>query len=190
MHLRSLLLSRPSSNSPFDNRTHPMANISQALDLEGIIHCEMHGLAEQIRVKNEINARLVQHLATTILPPPTAPIPKRADRSYCSHQAGDQDSQSCHSIGRDIQLEAVNTNRRSKADKYFTAEELAEAKRRRRGRDHHKRKELDTQQSDYKAEVKSKRVGQDERERINEHRPRTLPSWLDLVLPPLKTLIA
>ena len=63
MHLRSRLLSRPSINSSLDNRAHPMANTSQAPDLEGI-HREMYGIVEQIRIMNEINARLVQHLAT------------------------------------------------------------------------------------------------------------------------------
>ncbi|GFY92746.1 hypothetical protein Acr_08g0011420 [Actinidia rufa] len=42
----------------------------------------------------------------------------------------------------------------SKADKYIVAEELAEAKQKRRGRDNHKRKELDTRQDDYKNEIK------------------------------------
>ena len=44
----------------------------------------------------------------------------------------------------------------SKADKYIAAEELAEAKRIRRGKDDHKRKELDTQQTDYRGELNSK----------------------------------
>ncbi|GFZ18332.1 hypothetical protein Acr_27g0000710 [Actinidia rufa] len=38
----------------------------------------------------------------------------------------------------------------SKADKYIAAEELAEAKRRRRGKDDHKRKEPDTRRNDYR----------------------------------------
>ncbi|GFZ14714.1 hypothetical protein Acr_24g0009040 [Actinidia rufa] len=47
-----------------------MVNASQASDLESIHH-EMYGIAEQIKIMNEINALLVQHLATTIhlLPP-------------------------------------------------------------------------------------------------------------------------
>ena len=40
-------------------------------------------------------------------------------------------------------LETLSTLKR-KADKYIAAEELAEAKQRRRGRDDHKRKEPDT----------------------------------------------
>ena len=55
-----------------------MANNSQALDLEGI-HREMHGIAEQIRIMNEINARLVQHLATNNPPHPTAPVQEDVD---------------------------------------------------------------------------------------------------------------
>ncbi|GFS31377.1 autoinhibited Ca(2+)-ATPase, isoform 4 [Actinidia rufa] len=57
MHLRSRLLPRQSTNNPLDNRTLPMESTGQALNLEGI-HREMHGIAEQIRIMNEINARL------------------------------------------------------------------------------------------------------------------------------------
>ncbi|GFZ21098.1 hypothetical protein Acr_29g0002600 [Actinidia rufa] len=45
----------------------------------------------------------------------------------------------------------------SKADKYIVAKELVKAKRIRRGRDDHKRKEPDIMQSDYRADVKSNR---------------------------------
>ena len=83
MHQYSCLLSRLITNNPIDNRAHLMANTSQALDLEGI-HREMHGIAEQIRVMNEINVRLVQHLATNN-PLPLAPILKEVDESHCSH---------------------------------------------------------------------------------------------------------
>ncbi|GFY97637.1 hypothetical protein Acr_12g0001780 [Actinidia rufa] len=51
MHLRSLILPRQNSN--------------QAPDLEGI-HREMHGIAEKIRVMNELDARLVQHLTVLL----------------------------------------------------------------------------------------------------------------------------
>ena len=40
-----------------------MANTSQASDLEGLYR-EMHGIAEQIRIMNENNALLIQHLTT------------------------------------------------------------------------------------------------------------------------------
>ncbi|GFZ00563.1 hypothetical protein Acr_14g0001980 [Actinidia rufa] len=43
-----------------------------------------------------------------------------------------------------------------KADKYIAAEELAEAKRRRRGKDDHKRKEPDTRRADYREEARNK----------------------------------
>ena len=69
MHLRIRLLSKPSTGNPFDNRDHSMANISQALNLEGL-HREMHGITEQIRIMNANNARLIQHLTTNNLPPP------------------------------------------------------------------------------------------------------------------------
>ncbi|GFY94104.1 hypothetical protein Acr_09g0005500 [Actinidia rufa] len=93
MHLHSGLLSRLSTSNPLDNKARLMANTSQAQDLKGI-HCEMHGIAEQIKIMNEINFSLVKHLATNNPPPPIAPIPKDADRS---RRSGDQDSHSRHS---------------------------------------------------------------------------------------------
>ncbi|GFS29137.1 hypothetical protein Acr_00g0005500 [Actinidia rufa] len=62
MHLRSRNLPRPSASNPLDNRAPPMANASQVPDLEGLHH-EIHGMAEQMRVMNENNARLIQLLA-------------------------------------------------------------------------------------------------------------------------------
>ncbi|GFZ09317.1 hypothetical protein Acr_20g0011250 [Actinidia rufa] len=62
MHLRIRNLPRPSASSPLDNRAPPMANASQAPDLEGLHH-EIHGMPEQMRVMNENNARLIQLLA-------------------------------------------------------------------------------------------------------------------------------
>ena len=50
----------------------------------------------------------------------------------------------------------------SKTDKYIAAEELAEAKRRRRGRDD-KRKELDTMRMEYRDEARNKRLDRDSR---------------------------
>ena len=50
-----------------------MANTSQAPDLEGI-HCEMQGIAKQIRIMNEISIRLVPHLAINNPPPLTVPV--------------------------------------------------------------------------------------------------------------------
>ena len=78
MHLDSHLLPRQSTSIPLDNKARSMANTSQALDLEGI-HREMHEIAEQIRIMNEINAHLVQHLTTNNLPPTTTPVPKEVD---------------------------------------------------------------------------------------------------------------
>ena len=38
----------------------------------------MYGITEQIRVMNEINACLVQHLTTNNLPPAAAPVQEKA----------------------------------------------------------------------------------------------------------------
>ena len=67
-----------------------MAMSSQALDLEGI-HREMHGIAEQIRIMNKINARLVQHLATNNPPLAVAPV-QEAEQFRRSNWLGDHNS--------------------------------------------------------------------------------------------------
>ncbi|GFZ15875.1 hypothetical protein Acr_25g0002840 [Actinidia rufa] len=51
MHLRNRYSPKPSASSPLDNRARPMANTSQAPDLEGL-HREIHGMAEQMRETN------------------------------------------------------------------------------------------------------------------------------------------
>ncbi|GFS34936.1 hypothetical protein Acr_00g0036830 [Actinidia rufa] len=99
MHLRSCLLSRPSVGNPLDNKAHFMENTRQTLDLEGL-HYEMHGIAEQIRIMNESNARLIQHLATNNPSLPVAPILEEANRSRHSHRLSNHDSQSRHSTSR------------------------------------------------------------------------------------------
>ncbi|GFS31414.1 hypothetical protein Acr_00g0017170 [Actinidia rufa] len=94
MHLRSCRLPRPSASIPLDNRAHPMANTSQVPDLEGL-HREIHGMAEQMRIMNENNARLMQHLTINNPPPPASPAP-----SHRSHRSGNNESQNHRSIGR------------------------------------------------------------------------------------------
>ncbi|GFY87150.1 hypothetical protein Acr_05g0007890 [Actinidia rufa] len=77
----------------------------------------------------------------------------------------------------------------SKADKYIAAEELAEAKRRRRGKDDHKRKEPDTRRNDYREETRYKRPDRDPKH-SNNRRPRTPPRRPELILPPLNAPVA
>ena len=55
-----------------------MADTNQAPDLEGL-HREMHVVAEQIRIMNEINACLVQHLATNNSHPAITLVPEKVD---------------------------------------------------------------------------------------------------------------
>ncbi|GFY92808.1 hypothetical protein Acr_08g0012040 [Actinidia rufa] len=66
-------LPRPSASSPPGNRSHPMANPAQAPDLEGL-HREIHDMAEQMRIMNENNGRLMQLLAAANPPLPAAPL--------------------------------------------------------------------------------------------------------------------
>ncbi|GFZ03412.1 hypothetical protein Acr_16g0000360 [Actinidia rufa] len=73
----------------------------------------------------------------------------------------------------------------SKANKYIAAEELTETKQKRRGRDDHKKKELDS-----KYVAKTMRLGQDQERRINDRHPRTPPQCLELILSPLNAPIA
>ncbi|GFZ08777.1 hypothetical protein Acr_20g0005850 [Actinidia rufa] len=87
MHLRSRNLPRPSASSPLDNRAPPMANASQVPDLEGLHH-EIHGMAEQMRVMNENNARLIQLLAAANPQPPAAPSVPDVERSRHSNRSG------------------------------------------------------------------------------------------------------
>ncbi|GFS38923.1 hypothetical protein Acr_00g0060220 [Actinidia rufa] len=89
MHLRSRNLPRPSASSPLDNRAPPMANASQVPDLEGLHH-EIHGMAEQMRVMNENNARLIQLLAAANPQPPAAPSIPDVERSRHFNRSGDR----------------------------------------------------------------------------------------------------
>ncbi|GFZ06509.1 hypothetical protein Acr_18g0006790 [Actinidia rufa] len=77
----------------------------------------------------------------------------------------------------------------SKADKYIAAEELAEAKRRRRGKDDHKKKEPDTRRYDYREETRYKRPDRDPK-RSNNRRHRTPPRRPEFILPPLNAPVA
>ncbi|GFS44223.1 hypothetical protein Acr_00g0089230 [Actinidia rufa] len=77
----------------------------------------------------------------------------------------------------------------SKADKYIATEELAEAKRRRRGKDDHKRKKLDTRRDDYREETRYKRPDRDPK-RSNNRCPRTPPCRPEFILPPLNAPVA
>ncbi|GFZ05117.1 hypothetical protein Acr_17g0006890 [Actinidia rufa] len=86
-HWASRNLPRPSASSPLDNRAPPMANASQVPDLEGLHH-EIHGMAEQMRVMNENNARLIQLLAAANPQPPAAPSVPDVERSRHSNRSG------------------------------------------------------------------------------------------------------
>ncbi|GFZ12957.1 hypothetical protein Acr_23g0013420 [Actinidia rufa] len=77
----------------------------------------------------------------------------------------------------------------SKADKYIAAEELDEAKRRRRGKDDHKRKEPDTRRTDYREETRYKRPDLDPK-RSSNRRPRPPPRRPEFILPPLNAPVA
>ncbi|GFS42902.1 hypothetical protein Acr_00g0082420 [Actinidia rufa] len=267
MHLRSRNLPRPSASSPLDNRAPPMANASQVPDLEGLHH-EIHGMAEQMRVMNENNARLIQLLATAAPQPPAAPFVPDVERSRHSNRSGGRSHNvnterargSAHQVrpyvkgvplqslvkldleqtdppftervlgarisskfklptqlgiyegktdpmdhldsykslmsvqgcSDEVMCKAFSTTlkgpARAKLTSNIAAEELAEAKRRRRGKDH-KRKEPDTRRNDYKEETRYKRPDRDTK-RLNNRRPRTPPRHPEFTLPPLNAPVA
>ncbi|GFZ20003.1 hypothetical protein Acr_28g0007080 [Actinidia rufa] len=85
--LRNRYLSRLSANNPSDNRASPMANTSQFSDLK-CLHREIHGMAEQMRIMNENNARLVQLLAAANPPHSAAPPIPDIKRSHHSNRSG------------------------------------------------------------------------------------------------------
>ncbi|GFZ01637.1 hypothetical protein Acr_15g0002460 [Actinidia rufa] len=121
---------KPSTSSPLDNKTHPMANTSQASDLEGIIHHEMHGIINQ---------------AKEGLPPLHSPLERwgeleglrQAFQSGCPKNGGSQRQGGGHgddgglrpgplfdSLSKSVR--ATLSELQSKANKYIAAEELAE----------------------------------------------------------------
>ncbi|GFY91230.1 hypothetical protein Acr_07g0014260 [Actinidia rufa] len=330
MHLRSRNLPRPSASSPPGNRSHPMANPGQAPDLESL-HREIYDMAEQMRIMNENNGRLMQLLVAANPPLPAAPPVPDIERSRHSNRSGERSQNISANRIRDLdaRLDAINTgtnapvtvdtlikqteppfterilrarisskfklpaqlgiyegkidpmdhldsykslmslqgcsdeimckafsatlkgparswfrklsprtidsfgelsrlfvanfmscrNRQknashlftihqketeslkdfvkrfnqaileNKADKYIAAEELAEAKRRRRGKNDHKRKEPDTRRNDYREETRYKRPDRDPK-RSNNRRPRTPPRRPEFILPPLNAPVA
>ncbi|GFS40353.1 hypothetical protein Acr_00g0068050 [Actinidia rufa] len=103
MHLRSRNLPRPSASSPPGNRSHPMANPAQAPDLEGL-HREIHDMAEQMRIMNENNGRLMQLLAAANPPLPAAPLVPEVERSRHSNRSGNR--------SRNISADQVGRGRR------------------------------------------------------------------------------
>ncbi|GFZ21689.1 hypothetical protein Acr_29g0008510 [Actinidia rufa] len=270
MHLRNRYLPKPSASSPLDNRAPPMANTSQVPDLEGLHH-EIHGMAEQMRVMNENNARLMQLLAVANpQPQPAPPVPgiersrhssrsrgrsnnpgierarvgRRRAQSPSLHESSSSESSKTPAESEearrgksprrddrirarnkstsqkfrdlDARLDAINTGTSAPvtmdtlikqteppfterilrarisakfklpaqlADKYIAAEELAEAKRGRRGKDDHKRKEPETRRVEYREEV-NKRPDRGFK-RPGLRRPHTLPRRPEFTLPPL-----
>ncbi|GFS42540.1 hypothetical protein Acr_00g0080400 [Actinidia rufa] len=103
MHLRSRNLPRPSASSPPGNGSHPMANPAQASDLEGLHH-EIHDMAEQMRIMNENNGRLMQLLAAANPPLPAAPLVPEVERSRHSNRSGNR--------SRNISADPVGRGRR------------------------------------------------------------------------------
>ncbi|GFZ17571.1 hypothetical protein Acr_26g0008410 [Actinidia rufa] len=115
----------------------------------------------------------LQRLTTNNPPPPVVPVPEEVHRSRRSRRSGNFHQKDGESLKDYIKhfnqavLEVEDVSDKSKADKYIAIEELAEAKYRRRGRDDHKRNELDSRRADYKDEL-----GSPER-KYGDNRPTT-----------------
>ncbi|GFS31527.1 hypothetical protein Acr_00g0017880 [Actinidia rufa] len=133
MHLRSRYLPKPSASSPPDNRAHPMANPGQILDLEGL-HREIHGMAEQMRIMNENNGRLMQLLAAANPPLLAAPPVNEIERYRHSNRLGDR--------SQNISTERVRGRRRAPSpslrERSFSSESSKTPARVRRGRSPHR----------------------------------------------------
>ncbi|GFZ14225.1 hypothetical protein Acr_24g0004150 [Actinidia rufa] len=77
-----------------------MANPAQAPDLEGL-HREIHDMAEQMRIMNENNGRLMQLLAAANPPLPAAPFVPEVERSRHSNCSGNRSKNiSADQVGR------------------------------------------------------------------------------------------
>ncbi|GFS31666.1 hypothetical protein Acr_00g0018540 [Actinidia rufa] len=114
MHLRSRNLPRPSASRPPSNRSHPMANLGQVPNLEGL-HREIHDMAEQMRIMNENNGRLMQLLAAANPPLPAAPPVPDIERSRHSNRLGDRSQNiSAERVGRG-RRQAPNSSLREKS---------------------------------------------------------------------------
>ncbi|GFS37771.1 hypothetical protein Acr_00g0053840 [Actinidia rufa] len=133
MHLRSRNLPRPSASSPLDNRAPPMANASQVPDLEGLHH-EIHGMAEQMRVMNENNARLIQLLAAANPQPPAAPSIPDVERSRHSNRSGDRSHNVSTERARDRHRAPIPSLR----ERSSSSESSQTRSRMRRGRSPHR----------------------------------------------------
>ncbi|XP_057505736.1 uncharacterized protein LOC130789027 [Actinidia eriantha] len=86
-------------------------------------------------------------------------------------------------------LEVEDPSNKRKANKYIAAEELAEAKRKQRGKDDHKRKDPEMRRIDYREETRNKRPDRDFKRPSSRH-PHTPPRRPEFILPPLNALIA
>ena len=67
---------------------------------------------------------------------------------------------------------------------------MTEAKRRRREKEYHKRKDPDSRRMDYRDTMKQRKPKRDARSQINDRRPRTPPRLTDVLLSPLNAPIA
>ncbi|GFZ01510.1 hypothetical protein Acr_15g0001190 [Actinidia rufa] len=224
----SRCLPKPSASSSLDNRAHPMANTSQAPDLEGLYR-EIHDLDACLDAIN--TGAGIPVTVDTLLPPRTIDSfgdlsrlfvanfmscrirQKNASHLFTVHQKETESLKEYvkrfnqailevedpsdkvvimammeglrlgplfDSLSKSV-LETLSALQ-NKANKYIAVEELAEAKRRWRGKDDPKRKEPDSRRPEYRDEARSKRSNRDSR-RTNERCPRTPPRRPELIMP-------
>ncbi|GFY81798.1 hypothetical protein Acr_02g0000380 [Actinidia rufa] len=146
MHLRSRNLPRPSASSPPGNRSRPMANPAQAPDLEGL-HREIHDMAEQMRIMNENNGRLMQLLAAANPPLPAAPFVPEVERSRHSNCSGNRSRNiSADQVGRGRrQAPSSSLREKSSSESSKTPTRLRRGRSPRRG-DHVRARDKSTSQ--------------------------------------------
>ncbi|GFS30390.1 hypothetical protein Acr_00g0011640 [Actinidia rufa] len=133
MHLRSRYLPKPSASSPPDNKAHRMANPGQVPNLKGL-HREIHDMAEQMRIMNGNNGRLMQLLSTANPQLPEAPPVPDIERSCNSNRSGDR--------SQNISTERVRRRRRAPSPSLRGRSSCSESSktpaRARRGRSPHR----------------------------------------------------
>ncbi|GFZ17188.1 hypothetical protein Acr_26g0004580 [Actinidia rufa] len=139
-------LPRPSASSPLDNRAPPMANASQVPDLEGLHH-EIHGMAEQMRIMNENNGRLMQLLAAANPPLPAAPLVPDVERSRHSNRSGNRSRNiSADQVGRGrCQAPSSSLRKKSSSESSKTPTRSGRGRSPRRG-DHIRARDKSTSQ--------------------------------------------
>ncbi|GFS37978.1 hypothetical protein Acr_00g0055000 [Actinidia rufa] len=165
----------PAQLGVYEGKTNPMDHLDSYKSLMSV-----QGCSDKVMCKE---------FSATLKGPARSNRQKNASHLFTVHQKEIESLKDFVKRFNQAILEVEDPSNKSKVDKYIAAEELAEAKRRRRGKDDHKRKEPDTRRVDYREETRNKRLDRDSK-RSNDRRPRTPPRRPEFILPPLNAPVA